>query len=138
MERHLSDGVVPETELVVRLEREFDDLDDAQSGLALIKSWAVQGWLHRIVDERAGHDQNVCYLAQDARRDGPVSLPDAVAMLDTAYLGHVIVLWSWALTQPNPETTESTTVHFRSLDSRDRESPFPFDIHRAHHHPGWN
>ena len=32
---------------------------------------------------------------------GPVSLPDAVAMLDTAYLGHVIVLWSWALKQPD-------------------------------------
>jgi hypothetical protein len=68
MERHLSDGAVPETELVVRLERDLDDLDDAQSGLALIKSWASQGWLHRIVDERAGVDQNVCYLTQDARR----------------------------------------------------------------------
>ena len=66
MERHLSDGAVPETELVVRLERDLDDLDDAQSGLALIKSWASQGWLHRIVDER--HDHNVCYLTQDARR----------------------------------------------------------------------
>ena len=65
MERHLSDGALPETELVVRLERDLDDLDDAQSGLALIKSWASQGWLHRIVDER--HDQNVCYLTQ-ARR----------------------------------------------------------------------
>jgi Protein of unknown function (DUF3375) len=41
-------------------------LNDAQSGLALIKSWASQGWLHRIVDER--YDQNVCYLTQDARR----------------------------------------------------------------------
>ena len=66
MERHLSDGAVPETELVVRLERDLESLDDAQSGLALIKSWASQGWLHRIVDER--HDQNVCYLTQDARR----------------------------------------------------------------------
>jgi hypothetical protein len=66
MERHLSDGAVPETELVVRLERDLDDLDDAQSGLALIKSWSAQGWLHRIVDER--HDHNVCYLTQDARR----------------------------------------------------------------------
>lgn len=66
MERHLADGAVPETELVVRLERDLDDLDDAQSGLALIKSWAAQGWLHRIVDER--HDTNVCYLTQDARR----------------------------------------------------------------------
>jgi len=66
MERHVSDGAVPETELVVRLERDLADLDDAQSGLALIKAWASQGWLHRIVDER--HGQNVCYLTQDARR----------------------------------------------------------------------
>lgn len=66
MERHLSDGALPETELVVRLERDLHDLDDPQSGLALIKSWAAQGWLHRIVDER--HDQNVVYLTQDARR----------------------------------------------------------------------
>ncbi|KWX57147.1 DUF3375 domain-containing protein [Mycobacterium sp. NAZ190054] len=66
MERHLADGVLPETELVVRLERDLDDLGDAQSGLALIKSWASQGWLHRIVDVRS--DQNVCYLTQDARR----------------------------------------------------------------------
>lgn len=67
MERHLSDGVVAETQLVVRLERDLHDLDpDGQSGLALIKSWASQGWLHRIVDERS--DQNICYLTQDARR----------------------------------------------------------------------
>ncbi|WP_396837004.1 DUF3375 domain-containing protein [Mycobacterium sp. ITM-2016-00317] len=66
MERHLADGVTPETELVVRLERDLDDLGDPQSGLALIKSWASQGWLHRIVDPRS--DQNVCYLTQDARR----------------------------------------------------------------------
>jgi len=56
---------------------------------------------------------------------GPVSLPDAVAMLDTAYLGHVIVLWSWALMQPNPDDTESATVRFRSLDGRDREIAVP-------------
>ncbi|MBB2770742.1 UNVERIFIED_ORG: hypothetical protein GGE11_001655 [Mycolicibacterium obuense] len=67
MERHLADGVVAETELVVRLERDLHVLDpDGQSGLALIKSWASQGWLHRIVDERS--DQNICYLTQDARR----------------------------------------------------------------------
>jgi uncharacterized membrane protein len=68
MDRHLGDGAIPETDLVVRLERDLEDLDDAQSGLALIKTWASQGWLHRIVDARAGHDQNVCYLTQDARR----------------------------------------------------------------------
>lgn len=68
MERHLADGVIPETELVIRLERDLDEVGhpDGQSGLALIKSWASQGWLHRIVDERS--DQNVCYLTQDARR----------------------------------------------------------------------
>lgn len=66
MERHLAGGVIPETELVVHLERDLDELDDAQSGLALVKSWASQGWLHRIVDERS--DRNVCYLTQDARR----------------------------------------------------------------------
>ncbi|MGV0834015.1 DUF3375 domain-containing protein [Mycolicibacterium thermoresistibile] len=68
MERHLNEGVVAETELVIGLERDLVELDhpDGQSGLALIKNWASQGWLHRIVDERS--DQNVCYLTQDARR----------------------------------------------------------------------
>lgn len=68
MERHLCDGVVGETELVVAIERDLADLDAAEgsSALALIKSWASQGWLHRVVDERS--DRNVCYLTQDARR----------------------------------------------------------------------
>lgn len=66
MERHLSDGVVSENELVVAVERDLHDLDDTQTGLALIKSWAGQGWLHRVVDERT--DRIVCYLTQDARR----------------------------------------------------------------------
>ena len=64
-------------------------------------------------------------MLNHAITDGRVSLPDAVAMLDTAYLGHVIVLWSWALKQPNPEGAESTTVRFRSLDGRDREIAVP-------------
>lgn len=68
MERHLGDVAVPETELVVRLERDLEEIGDAQSGLALIKSWASQGWVHRVVDGRAGHEQNVCYLTQDSRR----------------------------------------------------------------------
>jgi hypothetical protein len=71
MERHLSDGVIGETELVVRLERDLDDLDrpgGEQSGLALIKSWASQGWLHRVADQRAGVERNLCYLTQEARR----------------------------------------------------------------------
>jgi uncharacterized membrane protein len=71
MERHLSDGVIGETELVVRLERDLDELDrpgGEQSGLGLIKSWASQGWLHRVADQRAGVERNLCYLTQEARR----------------------------------------------------------------------
>jgi len=70
MERHLAGGVIPETELVVLLERDLDDLGhpDGQSGLALIKSWASQGWLHRVSDTRSGYERNLCYLTQDARR----------------------------------------------------------------------
>lgn len=70
MERQLSGGVVPETDLVVRLERDLAELDQAgeQSGLALIKSWASQGWLHRVADQRSGMQRNVCYLTQEARR----------------------------------------------------------------------
>ncbi|TGD90879.1 DUF3375 domain-containing protein [Mycolicibacterium sp. CH28] len=71
MERHLSGGVVPETELVVRLERDLDELGrpgGEQSGLGLIKTWASQGWLHRVADQRTGVERNLCYLTQDARR----------------------------------------------------------------------
>jgi hypothetical protein len=68
-------------------------------------------------------------MLNHAITDGPVSLPDAVAMLDSAYLGHVIVLWSWALKQPQPriadENTASATVRFRSLDGHDREIAVP-------------
>ncbi len=71
MERHLSDGEISETELVVRLERDLDELGrpgGEQSGLGLIKSWASQGWLHRVADQRSGIERNLCYLTQDARR----------------------------------------------------------------------
>jgi len=49
-------------------------------------------------------------------------------MLDSAYLGHVIVLWSWALKQPlsQPESdAESVRVRFRSLEGADREIEIP-------------
>ena len=46
-----------------------------------------------------------------------------------AYLGHVIVLWSWALKQPVQDDparpSESVTVRFQSLDGRDREMEVP-------------
>ena len=70
MERHLSAGVISETELVVRLERDLEELGrpgGEQSGLGLIKSWASQGWLHRVADQR-GVERNLCYLTQEARR----------------------------------------------------------------------
>ncbi|MEU0494535.1 DUF3375 domain-containing protein [Mycobacterium sp. NPDC006124] len=71
MERHLGEGVVGEPDLVVRLERDLEQLGrpgGEQSGLALIKSWASQGWLHRVADQRSGVERNLCYLTQDARR----------------------------------------------------------------------
>jgi hypothetical protein len=60
-----------------------------------------------------------------------LSLPEAVSMLDSAYLGHVIVLWSWALKQPAEngaaaQASESVTVRFQSLDGRDREMEVPY------------
>jgi hypothetical protein len=73
-------------------------------------------------------------LINTAITDGPLSLPDAVEMLSAenqgAYLGHVIVLWSWALKQPvltdaGARTVASTTVRFQSLDGRDREMEVP-------------
>ena len=48
-------------------------------------------------------------------------------MLDSAYLGHVIVLWSWALKQPVRDTdpARAVTIRFQSLDGRDREMEIP-------------
>ncbi|MGB5151492.1 MAG: DUF3375 domain-containing protein [Mycobacterium sp.] len=70
MERHLFGGPVGEPELAIRLERDLEALSETgeQSGLALIKTWASQGWLHRVVDPQSGGERNVCYLTQDARR----------------------------------------------------------------------
>lgn len=46
-------------------------------------------------------------------------------MRDTAYLGHIIVLRSWVLKQPLPNTAEEAAVRLRSLDGRDREMAVP-------------
>ncbi|WP_264077790.1 DUF3375 domain-containing protein [Mycolicibacterium houstonense] len=64
-------------------------------------------------------------LINGAVASGPLSLPDAIGMLDSAYLGHVIVLWSWALKQPAPGDAESVRVRFRSLEGADREIEIP-------------
>lgn len=65
-------------------------------------------------------------MINTAIADGPLSLPDAVDRLDAAYLGHVIVLWSWALKQPGAENTrESTVVRFQSVDGHDRQMEVP-------------
>ncbi len=65
--------------------------------------------------------------AQVGRFDHRVTIERGAERIEVGFyrLGHVIVLWSWALTQPNPEATESTTVRFRSLDGRDREIAVP-------------
>ncbi len=70
MERHVGDGIVAEPELVVRLERDLEELGrpGGESGLALIKTWASQGWLHRVADHRVGVERNLCHLTQDARQ----------------------------------------------------------------------
>lgn len=70
MERHLDRGTkLTEPELVARLERDLADLgaDGEQSGLALIKYWASQGWLHRITEQAGDGERNVCYLTYEAR-----------------------------------------------------------------------
>ena len=67
-------------------------------------------------------------LVNGAVAAGPLALSDAIGMLDSAYLGHVIVLWSWALKQPlsQPESdAESVRVRFRSLEGADREIEIP-------------
>ena len=67
-------------------------------------------------------------MINSAVADGPLSLPEAVSMLDSAYLGHVIVLWSWALKQPiqnDAAVHETVAVRFQSLDGRDREMEVP-------------
>jgi hypothetical protein len=57
---------------------------------------------------------------------GPVSLPDAVRMVKSPYLGDVIVLWAWALKQPTADgVDDAVPVRFRSIDGRDRRVEVP-------------
>lgn len=64
-------------------------------------------------------------LVNGAVESGPLPLPEAIGMLESAYLGHVIVLWSWALKQPNADSPESVRVRFQSLEGADREIEVP-------------
>lgn len=70
MERHLDFGIRhTESELAIRLDRDIAELDvvDQPSGLDLIKSWAKQGWLHRVTDIASPSAPNVCFLTTEAR-----------------------------------------------------------------------
>jgi hypothetical protein len=63
-------------------------------------------------------------MLNDAITSGPVSLPEAVAMVDTAYLGHIIaVVLGAQAAQPRSHRVDDRP--FRSLDGRDREIPVP-------------
>lgn len=64
-------------------------------------------------------------LVNAAVERGPLPLPAAIGMLDSAYLGHVIVLWSWALKQPHDDGIETVRVRFQSLEGADREIEVP-------------
>ncbi|MDV3128627.1 DUF3375 domain-containing protein [Mycobacterium sp. 21AC1] len=64
-------------------------------------------------------------LVNGAVTAAPLSLPDAIGLLDAAYLGHVIVLWSWALRQPCADGAESVRVRFQSVEGTDREIEVP-------------
>ncbi|MDL9935945.1 DUF3375 domain-containing protein [Gordonia sp. ABSL1-1] len=70
MERHLDFGARrTENELALRLERDMAELGvgDHPNGLELVKSWARQGWLHRVTDTATASSQNLCSLTPEAR-----------------------------------------------------------------------
>ncbi len=69
MEHHLDFGTrMSETELAIRLERDLMtlEIDDQPGGIDLIKSWAKQGWVHRVTDP-ATDAANICFLTSEAQ-----------------------------------------------------------------------
>ena len=65
-------------------------------------------------------------LVDAALATGPLSLPDAVGLLDTAYFADLIVLWSWAAAQSEPgRSVPSVPVRFTSTDGVDRRIDLP-------------
>ncbi|VBA31469.1 hypothetical protein LAUMK136_00064 [Mycobacterium attenuatum] len=66
-------------------------------------------------------------LVNAAVESGPVSLPEAFSLVDEAYLGELLVLWTWAHAQPQGDANQSgaATVQFRSLEGNDRQMQVP-------------
>jgi hypothetical protein len=57
---------------------------------------------------------------------GEVSLPMVISMLDEPHLGDIVVLWSWALSQPSGEsgnTTSTTGTEVVRFQSREGDIP---------------
>ncbi len=56
-----------------------------------------------------------------------MSLPEAFSLVDDAYLGELLVLWTWAQAQPQGEANHSSTVtvQFRSIEGSDRQMQVP-------------
>ncbi|PVA37107.1 DUF3375 family protein [Mycobacteroides abscessus] len=58
---------------------------------------------------------------------GPISLPEALMLVDDAYLGELLVLWTWAQAQPQGQSPveAEATVQFRSMGGVDRQMRVP-------------
>lgn len=66
-------------------------------------------------------------LVNTAVAAGPVSLPEVFSRLEEAYLGELLVLWTWAQAQPQGAADEQTcaTVQFRSVSGDERQMQVP-------------
>jgi hypothetical protein len=66
-------------------------------------------------------------LVNSAVESGPVSLHDAFSLVEDAYLGELLVLWTWAHAQPQGEANQAVaaSVQFRSIDGSDRQMQIP-------------
>ena len=97
-----------------------------EAALGLVSEKGPKGFTLREVARRAG--VSAAAPSTTAITDGPVSLPDAVAMLDTAYLGHVIVLLVLGphAAQPRGRRIHHRphSAHWHGLRPRNRRPPF--------------
>jgi hypothetical protein len=71
-------------------------------------------------------------LVNSVVQAGPVSLPEMVGMVETPYLGDVVVLWALAVRQDSDSaaTAETSRVRFHSVDGVDREIEVPALVFR--------